>query len=71
LGFALSSPELNLVEHVWDELREKYFHNRVFSSLEEVEEYLLEALVAFERSSEHIRSICAWPWIINSVSNAN
>ncbi|KXU38757.1 transposase [Ventosimonas gracilis] len=65
------SPELNPVEHVWDELREKYFHNRVFSSLEEVEEHLLEALVAFERSSERIRSICAWPWIINSVYNAN
>jgi len=65
------SPELNPIEHVWDELREKYFHNRVFSSLEEVKQHLLEALVAFERSSERIRSICAWSWIINSVSNAN
>src|SRR5215469_1008321 len=27
------SPELNPVEHIWDELREKYFHNRNFSSL--------------------------------------
>jgi len=65
------SPELNPVEHVWDELREKYFHSRVFSSLEEVEQHLLEALVAFERSSERIRSTCTWPWIINLVSNAN
>jgi len=65
------SPELNPVEHLWDELREKYFHNRVFSSLEEVEQYLFEALVAFEQNTECIRSICSWPWIINSVSNAN
>jgi len=65
------SPELNPVEHLWDELREKYFHNRVFSSLADVEQHLFETLVAFERSTERIRSICAWPWIINSVSNAN
>ena len=26
------SSELNPVEHIWDELREKYFHNRIFSS---------------------------------------
>jgi transposase len=24
------SPELNPAEHIWDELREKGFHNRVF-----------------------------------------
>jgi len=46
-------------------------HRRVFSSLEEVEQHLLEALVAFESSSERIRSIYTWPWIINSGSNAN
>jgi transposase len=27
------APELNPIEHVWDELREKFFHNRVFKSL--------------------------------------
>jgi transposase len=27
------SPELNPQEHLWDELREKYFHNRVFAAL--------------------------------------
>jgi len=65
------SPELNPVEHLWDELREKHFHNRVFSSLDDVEQHLLEALVTFESNTECIQSICAWPWIINSVSNAN
>lgn len=28
------APELNPIEHVWDELREKFFHNRVFDSLD-------------------------------------
>src|SRR5471030_2409779 len=27
------SPELNPVEHLWDDLREKSFHNRVFDSM--------------------------------------
>jgi len=27
------SPEVNPVEHLWEELREKYLHNLVFSSL--------------------------------------
>ncbi len=33
------SPELNPVENIWEELREKYFHNRVFPSLDAVEEH--------------------------------
>jgi transposase len=32
------SPELNPVENAWEELREKHFHNRVFSSLDDMEE---------------------------------
>lgn len=28
------SPELNPVEHLWDEIREKSFHNRVFDCLD-------------------------------------
>ncbi len=28
------APELNPVEHLWDELREKSFHNRVFKSID-------------------------------------
>lgn len=27
------SPEVNPVEHLWEKLREKYLHNRAFSSL--------------------------------------
>jgi transposase len=44
LSLPLCAPELNLVEHVWDELRVKRFHNRVFDCMEALEDYLEIAL---------------------------
>ena len=38
------SPELNPQEHIWDELREKSFHNKTFASLDLLEDHLVEAL---------------------------
>jgi transposase len=35
------SPQLNPVEHVWDEVREKWFAHRVFARREAVENQLL------------------------------
>lgn len=65
------SPELNPQEHLWDELREKYFHNQVFDSMEALEEQLLKGLQKLELSPEIVKSIAGWEWILNSVSNAN
>ena len=42
------SPELNPQEHLWDELREKYFHNRAFDSLGALEDQLVAGLRALE-----------------------
>lgn len=42
------SPELNPQEHVWDELREKFFHNRAFDSLDALEAHLEAALHQME-----------------------
>lgn len=63
------SPELNPVEHIWDELREKGFHNRVFSSLEALEEHLLDELRKLEDNPDITKSIVAWPWIVNAFMN--
>jgi transposase len=63
------SPELNPVEHVWDDLREKSFHNRVFKSIEALEQHLSSALLKMELDNQRIRSIVAWPWIINALMN--
>lgn len=63
------SPELNPVEHVWDEVREKYFANRVFESLQALEDHLEMALREMELAKEMMRSIVSWPWIKNSLLN--
>jgi transposase len=59
------SPELNPVEHLWDELREKSFGNFVFSSLDALENHLESALLSMEHDRARVHSIVAWPWIIN------
>jgi transposase len=63
------APELNPVEHVWDELREKRFHNRVFDSLDALEDHLEIALRDFEMDTPTIKSIVAWPLTIDALLN--
>jgi transposase len=64
------SPELNPVEHLWDEMREKWFQNVVFQNIEAVEDRLVEALVALERDAERVAQITAFPWIVCNSMNA-
>ena len=64
------SPELNPAEYLWDELREKHFHNRAFGSLDALEDHLVDALHGLENNGELVKSICNWDWIIKSLSNA-
>ena len=61
------APELNPVEHLWDELREKYFHNKAFDSIEALEDQLSEGLLALEQDISRVQSIVAWDWIINAL----
>ena len=63
------SPELNPVEHLWDELREKSFPNLVFDSLDALEGHLESALREMENDIARVRSIVAWPWIIDALIN--
>jgi transposase len=63
------SPELNPVEHIWDDLREKEFHNRVFDNIDSLEDHPEKALHEMENDHDRIRSIVAWPWIINALMN--
>ena len=62
------APELNPVEHIWDELREKCFHNKAFDSLDALEDDLATGLVAMENTPAVVESIAAWPWIIDVLS---
>jgi transposase len=61
------SPQLNPVEHLWDEIREKWFPNKVFRSLDAVEDTLEEALVVLENDPARIRSLTGFDWIIDHI----
>ena len=63
------SPELNPVEHLWDELREKFFHNKAFNSLDALEDQLQVGLRALENDMPRVKSIVAWDWIVNALLN--
>ena len=59
------APELNPQEHVWDELREKEFPNRVFNHLDAVIAQLHAGLPRLAHDHDRVRSITAWPWIVS------
>jgi len=61
------APELNPVEHIWDDLREKSFHNRVFNSIDALEQHLSSSLREMELDNQRVHSITAWTWIINAL----
>jgi len=55
------SPELNPVEHIWDELREKYFVNGYTESLDELIQVLCDGLMDLESDPQYIRSLTYFP----------
>ena len=65
------SPPLNPVEHVWDEIREKWFANRVFDTMNAVEEQLLTALKTLEEDATRVASLTGFDWIKNIPLNAH
>ena len=65
------SPQLNPQEHVWDELREKEFPNRVFDSMAAVVDQLEEGLPRMAANSQALRSLTAWPWIVRLILKGN
>ena len=62
------SPELNPMENVWEALREKSFHNRVFEDLDQMEDHLLIALQEIEKSPNITKSISDRPWILEALN---
>ena len=62
------SPELNPMENIWDELREKSFHNLVFKNLDEMELHLLHALHKMEASPDITKSITNCSWILDAIN---
>jgi len=65
------APELNPQEHIWDEVREKEFPNRVFADLGSVMRQLEAGLPRLAANPQGLRSLTAWPWIVSLNLNAN
>ncbi len=61
------SPQLNPCENMFDELREKFFPNLVFDSLDAVEQRLVFALNSLEANPHIVQSISGWEWILKCV----
>lgn len=61
------SPQLNPVENLWGEMREKWFNNCVFESMDAVEKHLIKALLDFESDPKRITQLSQFPWILNSL----
>ena len=57
------SPELNPVEHIWDHLRENHFKNRVFDSLDMVENTLVDALRSLDSQPDIVHSLTNFHWL--------
>ena len=61
------SPELNPVENIWDDMREKFFGNFVFKSMGAVEDHLVNACQFYEHRADVAASIAGFGWIINAI----
>jgi len=64
------SPELNPAEHIWDEVREKWFPNLVFFHMDAVEDTLMEALITLENDPDRVKNLTGFDWVINAILKA-
>lgn len=58
-----SSPELNPAEHLWEEIREKWFSNLVFRDLDGVEDVLEDSLRTLELDANRVASLAGFDWL--------
>jgi DDE superfamily endonuclease len=56
-------PELNPAEHIGEEWREKWMHNRLFPSQEEVERQVMLGLAVWEQDAERVASLAGFDGI--------
>lgn len=55
------SPELNPVEHIWEEIREKELYNHGFVNLEEEQEVVCESLRRISSNEKLVKSMTNFP----------
>ena len=61
------SPDLNPQENIWDDMRESFFNNTLFNSMEAVETQLITAARFYEANPKHVQSIAGWHGIVSTL----
>jgi transposase len=61
------TPELNPIEMIWDEVREKGFRNEVFGSLEGVIDRLCQTVKELTEDTLRVSSITRRKWLIDAL----
>lgn len=61
------TPELNPIEQVWEEVREKNFCNEVFTTLGEVVDRLCEGALKLMDNPQRVASITHRDWLMNAL----
>jgi hypothetical protein len=61
------SPELNPAEHLWEHLRENYFHNHECCSLDQLEDKLVKALQHMDHDKPTLQSLTGFHWALINV----
>lgn len=62
------SPQLNPTEQLWDLIRERFFANRIFNSLDEVEATLTDAFRKLELDPATLIKLTSYEWILKAAS---
>lgn len=60
-------PDLNPQENIWDDMRESFFANLLFDSMEAVESQMVIAANFYEDNPKRAQSIAAWNWIVSTL----
>ena len=56
-------PQLNPAENMRDEMREKFFGNVSFESMDQLEDHLVAASIHYENAPATVKSISDWEWM--------
>ena len=62
------SPELNPAELVWREMRQKHLGNRVFPSVDGLDDAICEAWLEVTKTTQRMTSLCGFNWITDNLN---
>jgi len=62
------SPQLNPIENLWKVIRQRFFPNLDFDSMDDLEENLIDALLLIEDSPDLVKSATGYQWLLDILS---